>query len=58
MRHLSNQISIEDFVKSKLKDRRAMVRASKAIDEFRKTYGKVEKGFNSVEIIRKMRDNR
>jgi hypothetical protein len=58
MRHISNEIKVEDFVKSRLKDRRAMLRASKLIDEFRKAYGKVRKGFDSVEIIRKMRDSR
>jgi hypothetical protein len=58
MRHISNEIKVEDFVKNRLKDRRAMLRASKLIDEFRKTYGKAEKGFDSVEIIRKMRDSR
>lgn len=58
MRHISNEIKVEDFVKNRLKDRRAMLRASKLIDEFRKKYGKVEEGFNSVEIIRKMRDSR
>lgn len=58
MRQTSNEIRLEDFVKNKLKNRRAMLQASKRIDEFRKTYGKVEKGFDSVETIRKMRDAR
>jgi hypothetical protein len=58
MRHISNVIKVEDFIKNRLKDRRAMLQASKLIDKFRKTYGKVEKGFDSAEIIRKMRDGR
>ncbi len=59
MRHISNQIiKLEDFVKTRLKDRHAMLEASRLIDEFRKKYGKTEKGFDSVEIIRKMRDTR
>lgn len=58
MSHVSSVIKIEDFVKNKLKDRPTMLRASKLIDEFRKTYGKVKQGFDSVEIIRKMRDTR
>lgn len=51
-------MKVEDFIKSQLKDRQAMLRASRLIDEFRKRYGKVQKGFDSVEIIRKMRDTR
>ncbi len=51
-------IKLEEFLKMRLKDREAMLRASKKIDEIREKYGKVEKGFNSVEIIRKMRDSR
>ena len=51
-------IKLEEFLKMKLKDRDAMLRASKKIDEIREKYGKVEKGFDSVEIIRKMRDSR
>lgn len=58
MREISNEIKVGDFVKNKLKNHRAMLQASKRIDEFHKTYGKVEKGFDSVEIIRKMRDSR
>lgn len=52
------QIKLEEFLKMRLKDREAMLRASKKIDEIREKYGKVEKDFNSVEIIRKMRDSR
>ncbi len=58
MRDFSNHIKIEDFVKNRLKDQESMLRASKLIDKFRNTYGKVKKGFNSVEIIRNMRDAR
>ncbi len=59
MRHISEQIiKLEDFVKNRLKDRHAMLEASKRIDEFRKKYGRITRGFDSVEIIRKMRDAR
>jgi carbamoylphosphate synthase small subunit len=58
MRYNSSHIKLENFVKSRLKDRRAMSRASNNIDEFRKTYGKAVKGFDSTAIIRKMRDTR
>jgi len=54
----SSQIKVEDFVKLRLKDHDLMLHASKAIDKFRNTYGKVTKDFNSVEIIRNMRDAR
>ena len=58
MSHNSDEIKVEDFVKSELKDRQAMLKASKLIDEFRERWGKPEEGFNSLRIIRKMRDNR
>jgi len=58
MRHNSNGIKVEDFVKSELKNRQAMLKASKLIDEFRKRWGKAGKEFNSVKIIRKIRDSR
>ncbi len=58
MRETLNEIKVGDFVKNKLKNHRAMLQASKRIDEFHKTHGKVEKDFDSVEIIRKMRDSR
>jgi len=52
------QIKLDEFLKMRLKDKEAMLRASKKIDEFREKYGKTEKGFDSVKIIRKMRDSR
>lgn len=58
MKNIFGQIKVADFVRRRLKDHVAMLRASKAIDKFRNTYGKVTKGFNSVEIIRNMRDAR
>ena len=48
--------TLEEFLKMKLTDRESMRRASKAIDDFRKKYGKTDKSFNSVEAIRKMRE--
>lgn len=58
MRATIHGIKIEDFVKSKLRNRRAMLRASNLIDDFRKKHGKVKNGFDAVEVIRKMRDSR
>ena len=58
MRQMSNVIKIEEFVKNKLKDRGEMLAASRLIDNFRKEYGKTEKGFNSTAFIRKIRDTR
>ncbi len=58
MHNVSNQLKIEDFIKIRLKDHKTISEASKNIDEFRKTYGKAEKGYNSTAIIRRMRDFR
>ena len=44
------KMELEDFVKTRVKDRQAMLRASAAIDVFRKKYGKPDKGFDSVII--------
>ena len=52
------QIKLEEFLKMRLKDRKAMQCASKRIDEFREKYGKADRGFDSVKIIRKMRESR
>jgi hypothetical protein len=55
---VSEIIGVGDFVRNRLRDWQVMAKASRDIDEFRKKYGRVEKDFNSVEIIRKMRDCR
>lgn len=55
---VSEIIGVGDFVRNRLRDWQVMAKASRDIDEFRKKYGSVEKDFNSVEIIRKMRDCR
>lgn len=58
MSHLTKTLSLEEFTKSRVKDRRGMLEASQRIDEFRRKYGKTDKNFHSTEIIRKMRDAR
>jgi len=49
---------LHTFIKTRLKNRIAMLRASRRIDEFRKKHGKREKSFDSVSMLRKMRDSR
>ena len=58
MKSMSYSLKIEGFLKNKLKDHSAMLAASKLIDDFRASYGKVTKGFNSTKFIRKMRNCR
>lgn len=55
---MASNTKLDTFIKTRLKDRAAMLRASRRIDEFRMKYGKPEKGFDSVTVIRKMRDTR
>lgn len=52
------QIKLEEFLRMRVRDQKAMQYASKRIDEFREKYGKADKGFDSVKIIRKMRESR
>ena len=52
----------EDFLtnilESRVKDKESIVKASHNIDKIREKYGKYEKGFNSTEILRKIRDSK
>ena len=50
----SAQLTIEQFIESRVRDREAMRRAARHMDELRKRCGKPEKGFNSVEVLRNM----
>ncbi len=58
MRQASHTIKVEEFVRNKLRNRSEMLTASRLIDNFRNKYGKTEKGFNSTDFIRKIRDTR
>jgi len=54
----SSQLTVEQFIKSRVKDREAMRKASARIDAFRKQYGQPEAGFDSLKILRKLRLHR
>lgn len=54
----SSKLSVEEFLTSRVRDRDAMRRAAHHMDELRKRFGKPEKGFNSVEVLRKIREAR
>ena len=47
---------IQDIFESKARDRESIAKASHKIDAIRIKYGKAEKGFNSTEILRKIRE--
>ena len=52
------KMTVEQFIKSRVRDREAMRRASARIDAFRKKHGQPEAGFDSVKILRKLREAR
>jgi hypothetical protein len=54
----SAKLTVEQFIKSRVRDREAMRQAARHMDELRKRCGKPEKGFNSVEVLRKIREAR
>ncbi len=49
------KMTIEQFTKSRVKDREVMRRAARHMDELRQRCGKPERGFDSVSVIRKIR---
>jgi len=52
------KMTLEQFLTSRIRDREMMRKASARLDAFRKKYGKPEAGFDSVKILRKLRDSR
>jgi len=54
----TSKLTVEQFIKARLRDREAMRRASARIDAFRKKYGLPEAGFDSGKILRKLREAR
>ena len=52
------KLTVEQFIKSRVRDREAMRRASARIDAFRKQYGRPAAGFDSLKILRKLREAR
>jgi len=49
---------INEILESRLRDREAMRKASHRMDELRRRCGKAEKDFNSVAVLRKIREAR
>jgi len=54
----SSKMSLEELLSARVKDREAMRRAARHMDELRKRCGKPEKGFDSVAVLRKIREAR
>jgi hypothetical protein len=54
----SSRLTLEQFIKSRVRDREAMRKASARIDAFRKKYGQPEAGFDSAKILRQFREAR
>lgn len=54
----SSKLTVEQFIKSRVKDHEAIRRASARIDAFRKKYGQPDAGFDSVKILRQLREAR
>ena len=52
------RLTVEQFIKSRVRNREAMRKASARIDAFRKKYGQPESGFDSVKILRHLRETR
>jgi hypothetical protein len=52
------KLTTEQLIKSRIRDRQAMRKASAKIDAFRKRYGQPEAGFESVAILRHLREAR
>ena len=54
----ANKLTVEQFIASRVRDRDAMRRAARHMDALRKRCGKPEKGFDSVAVLRKIREAR
>lgn len=55
---LSPKMSLVELIESRVRDRDTMRKAARHMDELRKRCGKPERGFNSVEVLRKIREAR
>lgn len=55
---MAAKLSIEQFIKSRLRNRHAIRQASARIDAFRKKYGQPAAGFDSGKILRQLREAR
>ena len=54
----SSKMSLDELIESRVRDRDLMRKAARHMDELRKRCGKPEKGFDSVTILRKIREAR
>ncbi|MBI3011776.1 MAG: hypothetical protein HYY58_04745 [Candidatus Omnitrophica bacterium] len=52
------KLTVEQFIKSRVRDREALRKASARLDAFRKKYGQPEAGFDSLKILRQLRELR
>lgn len=48
--------AIAEIVESQIKDSALIAKTSKIIDNLRSRFGRCEKGFNSTELLRKIRE--
>ncbi len=55
---ISSQMSTMEILEARLRDRDAMRRAARQMDELRKRCGKPEKDFESLTVLRKIRQAR
>jgi hypothetical protein len=53
-----SKLTVERFIKSRIRNRASIRKASAWIDAFRKKYGRPTRGFNSVKALRKLRESR
>ncbi|MBI4596862.1 MAG: hypothetical protein HY737_00490 [Candidatus Omnitrophica bacterium] len=52
------KFTVEEFIKSRLRDVATMRQAARHMDALRKRCGKPEPGFESVAVLRKIREAR
>ena len=54
----TSKFTVEELITSRVRDRDAMRKAARHMDELRKRFGQPEKGFDSVTVLRKIREAR
>ena len=52
------KLTVDELLRSKIRDREKIAEAARHIDAFRRKYGKPSKGCDSVSLIRKLRETR
>ena len=52
------KMSLSELIESRVRDRDLMRKAARHMDELRKRCGKPERGFESVAVLRKIREAR